>query len=145
MYAFVHFSMNTFTGKEWGFGDEKPEWFNPTDFSADQIVLAAKSAGMTGVILTAKHHDGFCLWQTQLTEHSIRNSPYKGGKGDIVAEMAEAAPPWPVLWPLSLAVGPQPRRIRPPRLYRLLSRATDRAVHPLWQAVRSVVRWRQWR
>src|ERR1700722_10864771 len=91
VYCIVHFSMATFTDKEWGYGDESPQIFNPAHFSAMQILSAAKAGGINGIVVVAKHYDGFCLWPTKTTDHNISKSPYKSGHGDILKEYEQAS------------------------------------------------------
>lgn len=89
-YGFIHFTVNTYTDREWGLGNESPEIFNPYELDTEGWAKAASDGGMKGLILTCKHHDGFCLWQSKYTEHCMKNSPYKEGKGDVVRELSEA-------------------------------------------------------
>lgn len=90
MNAFVHFTTNTFTDREWGYGDESNDVFSPTAVNAEQWAKTLQETGFKTMILTCKHHDGFCLWPSEFTEHSVKNSPYKNGKGDIVKEASDA-------------------------------------------------------
>lgn len=89
-YAFVHFNMNTFTDIEWGHGTESPNTFNPSELDCRQWAKVCKEAGMEGIVITAKHHDGFCLWPSKYTEHSVKNSQWRNGKGDVLKELSAA-------------------------------------------------------
>lgn len=83
MYCIIHFGVDTYTDKEWGFGDENPATLNPKKFNAGQIVGAAKAGGFKGVVIVAKHHDRLCIWPTKTTEHNISQTPWKNGRNGI--------------------------------------------------------------
>ena len=89
-YLFMHFGPNTFTDKEWGDGNEKAEIFNPTNLDCRQWCRIAKASGAKGIIITAKHHDGFCLWPSKFSKHTVRESKWRNGKGDVLKELSKA-------------------------------------------------------
>jgi len=126
--CFIHFGVNTFTGREWGTGAEDPRIFNPTALDTDQWCRQIKAAGMTQAILTVKHHDGFCLWQTRYTRHSVASSPWRAGKGDVLAELAKSCRKFGLKLGIYLSPADLYQIESPQGLYGNLSKYSERVI-----------------
>ncbi|MBN1805648.1 MAG: alpha-L-fucosidase [Sedimentisphaerales bacterium] len=126
--CFVHFGVNTFTGREWGTGMEDPKIFNPEKMDTDQWCRTVKAAGMTQVILTAKHHDGFCLWQTRYTNHSVASSPWRNGKGDVLRDLVNSCKKYGLKVGVYLSPADLYQIENPDGLYGNLSKYTERVI-----------------
>ena len=131
--GFAHFTVDTFTGKEWGYGDESETVFNPSAFDANQIVSVARKVGMKELILTCKHHDGFCLWPSKFTEPFSQTQPVaRGHVVDVFREISHACrDQGPEIWNLPFTVGPQFPALRDSRLRQLLPQPTYRTPYRL--------------
>lgn len=106
-YMFCHFGPNTFSGLQWGHGDENPDIFNPSQMDCEQWVRTAIEAGMKGIIITAKHHDGFCLWPSEYSTHTVAQSSWKDGKGDVLQELRDACDKYD--FPMGIYISPWDR------------------------------------
>jgi alpha-L-fucosidase/beta-glucanase (GH16 family) len=126
--AFIHFGVNTFTGREWGTGMEDPKIFNPEKLDTDQWCRMMKAAGMTQAVLTAKHHDGFCLWQTRYTEHSVASSKWRDGKGDVLRDLVDSCKKYGIKVGVYLSPADLYQIESPQGLYGNLSKYTERVI-----------------
>ncbi len=126
--CFIHFGVNTFTGREWGTGTEDPNIFNPENLDTDQWCQMMKAAGMTQAILTVKHHDGFCLWQTRYTDHSIASSPWRDGKGDVLRDLVNSCRKYGLKVSVYLSPADLYQMENPKGLYGNLSEYTERTI-----------------
>jgi len=126
--CFIHFGVNTFTGREWGTGKEDPKIFDPEGLDTDQWCRIIKAAGMTQAILTVKHHDGFCLWQTRYTKHSVASSAWRGGKGDVLRDLAASCKKYGIKLAVYLSPADLYQIESPDGLYGNLSKYTERVI-----------------
>jgi alpha-L-fucosidase len=131
MLGFIHIGMNTFTGAEWGTGNENPAIFNPEQLNAEEWVKTFKDAGITGVILVSKHHDGFCVWPSKYTNHTVASSPWRNGQGDLVKEVADACKKYDMKFCIYLSNRCIQRSLHP---------SVGRAVNQLWPRLSALVR-----